>query len=212
MELKESVAAFVLRLWLLLTLNWFLGVALDKKYSTKKTKKRRKKGRNFRGFPKFEFIFVPFMGHYLSYYTYLFHTEVNWYSKFYCSFSGRKGSRAIEEEPDLGISYEVLPTGAGELPEVRNMCPCGQVKRCKSWYLKRFSSECRICLDFALLRSCEEKWLSRGAGKLGGGGSYILQMTLSQIPPPFLPQTKSAFPYKVVVYGDQRVPPEQTPF
>ena len=24
-----------------------------------------------------------------------------------------------EEEPDLGISYEVLPAGAGELPEVR---------------------------------------------------------------------------------------------
>lgn len=34
-------------------------------------------------------------------------------------FSGRKGSRADEEEPDLGISYEVLPAGAGELPEVR---------------------------------------------------------------------------------------------
>lgn len=30
---------------------------------------------------------------------------------------GRKGSRADEEEPHLGISYEVLPTGAGELPE-----------------------------------------------------------------------------------------------
>ncbi|RMX51650.1 hypothetical protein pdam_00021484 [Pocillopora damicornis] len=30
---------------------------------------------------------------------------------------GRKGSRADEEEPDLGISYEVLPAGAGELPE-----------------------------------------------------------------------------------------------
>lgn len=30
---------------------------------------------------------------------------------------GRKGSRANVEEPDLGISYEVLPTGAGELPE-----------------------------------------------------------------------------------------------
>ena len=29
------------------------------------------------------------------------------------------GSRADEEEPDLGISYEVLPAGAGELPEVR---------------------------------------------------------------------------------------------
>ena len=40
--------------------------------------------------------------------------------------SGRKGSRADEEEPDLGISYEVLPAGAGELPEVRflfsNVC------------------------------------------------------------------------------------------
>jgi len=33
--------------------------------------------------------------------------------------SGRKGSRADEEEPALDISYEVLPTGAGELPEVR---------------------------------------------------------------------------------------------
>ena len=32
--------------------------------------------------------------------------------------SGRKGSRADEEEPDLGISYEVLPAGAGEMPEV----------------------------------------------------------------------------------------------
>lgn len=30
---------------------------------------------------------------------------------------GHKGSRADEEEPDLDISYEVLPTGAGELPE-----------------------------------------------------------------------------------------------
>ncbi|XP_078354382.1 AP-3 complex subunit delta-1-like [Oculina patagonica] len=49
------------------------GVALDKKYASKKMKKRKKKG--------------------------------------------RKGSRADEEEPDLGISYEVLPTGAGELPE-----------------------------------------------------------------------------------------------
>ena len=40
--------------------------------------------------------------------------------------SGHKGSRADEEEPDLGISYEVLPAGAGELPEVRflfqNVC------------------------------------------------------------------------------------------
>ena len=35
---------------------------------------------------------------------------------------GRKGSRADEEEPDLGVSYEVLPAGAGELPEVRNLC------------------------------------------------------------------------------------------
>ncbi|CAH3027442.1 unnamed protein product [Porites evermanni] len=30
---------------------------------------------------------------------------------------GRKGSRADEEEPDRGISYEVLPAGAGEMPE-----------------------------------------------------------------------------------------------
>ncbi|KAM7444286.1 AP-3 complex subunit delta-1 [Porites harrisoni] len=30
---------------------------------------------------------------------------------------GRKGSRADEEEPDPGISYEVLPAGAGEMPE-----------------------------------------------------------------------------------------------
>ncbi|KAJ7386345.1 AP-3 complex subunit delta-1 [Desmophyllum pertusum] len=50
------------------------GVALDKKYSSKKMKKRKGK-------------------------------------------KGRKGSRADEEELDLGISYEVLPTGAGELPE-----------------------------------------------------------------------------------------------
>ena len=35
-----------------------------------------------------------------------------------CLLLGRKGSRADEEEPDLGISYEVLPTGAGELPDV----------------------------------------------------------------------------------------------
>ena len=35
--------------------------------------------------------------------------------------SGRKGSRADEEEPDLGISYEVLPAGAGEMPEVRTL-------------------------------------------------------------------------------------------
>ncbi|XP_068728186.1 AP-3 complex subunit delta-1-like [Montipora capricornis] len=48
-------------------------VALDKKYSSKKTKRRRKRG--------------------------------------------RKGSQMDEEEPDLGISYEVLPAGAGELPE-----------------------------------------------------------------------------------------------
>lgn len=30
---------------------------------------------------------------------------------------GRKGSRADEEGPDPGISYEVLPAGAGEMPE-----------------------------------------------------------------------------------------------
>ena len=35
--------------------------------------------------------------------------------------SGRKGSRADEEEPDPGISYEVLPAGAGEMPEVRTL-------------------------------------------------------------------------------------------
>lgn len=52
------------------------GVALDKKYASKKTKKRRKKG--------------------------------------------RKGSQVEEDEPDLGISYEVLPAGAGELPEGAN--------------------------------------------------------------------------------------------
>jgi len=38
----------------------------------------------------------------------------------FCLLSGRKGSQA-DEGPDLGISYEVLPTGAGELPEVRNV-------------------------------------------------------------------------------------------
>jgi len=33
--------------------------------------------------------------------------------------SGRKGSKADEGELDLDMSYEVLPAGAGELPEVR---------------------------------------------------------------------------------------------
>lgn len=37
----------------------------------------------------------------------------------FCILSGRKGSQVDEDEPDLGISYEVLPAGAGELPEVR---------------------------------------------------------------------------------------------
>ena len=52
-----------------------------------------------------------------------YHTTVNNIFLYIHDFftSGRKGSRADEEGPDPGISYEVLPAGAGEMPEVRTL-------------------------------------------------------------------------------------------
>ena len=47
-------------LWLFLTLNFALGLALDKKYPSKKTKKRRKKGINFAGVSRLKFLSVCF--------------------------------------------------------------------------------------------------------------------------------------------------------
>ena len=44
---------------------------------------------------------------------------INYPANAFLHLSGRKGSQVEEDEPDLGISYEVLPAGAGELPEVR---------------------------------------------------------------------------------------------
>lgn len=49
-------------LWLLLTLNFSLGLALDKKYPSKKTKKRRKKGMNFAGLSRFKLQYMDFKG------------------------------------------------------------------------------------------------------------------------------------------------------
>ena len=58
-----------------------------------------------------------------------------YYYYYFFFLSGRKGSRADEEEPDLGVSYEVLPAGAGELPEVRNLCFGYYVDYTKTLYI-----------------------------------------------------------------------------
>lgn len=106
-----------------------LGMALDKKYtSAKKSKKRRKKGLYF-------CCWFSSCGlrrrnaTQLAKHSRVLHVKPSNKGYLFLSvilLSGRKGSRADEEEPDLGISYEVLPAGAGELPEVRflfsNVC------------------------------------------------------------------------------------------